>query len=119
MQKQKKHVLMYLKNALDAPTFKPNIFSVQAATKDGVHISFECDNSQLINPNGAVLNITESGHLYYLKNIVSPRNATYNLHIWHKILGHCNESDIKTLPKLLKGTKTKPTLNSALNWEDV
>ena len=27
----------------------------------------------------------------------------------HKILGHCNELDIKKLPKLVKGMKIKPT----------
>ena len=48
-----------------------------------------------IYPNGAVFNITQRGGLYYLKNIISTKNATYDLHTWHKILGHCNESDIK------------------------
>ena len=37
-----------LKNALYIPTFKQNIFSIQAATKNGVLISFERDNLQLI-----------------------------------------------------------------------
>ena len=83
---------MYLKNTLYIPTFKQNISSVQAATKNGVHISFELDNSQLAYPNRAVSNITQRGRLYYLKNIVS---AAYDLHTWHKIFGHCNESDIK------------------------
>ena len=55
------------------------------------------------------------GHLHYLKNIVSARNATHDLYIWHKILGHCNESDIKKLPNFVKGMKIKPTPNYALN----
>ena len=54
-------------------------FLVQAAIKNGVHMSFECDNCQLIYPNGVVFNITQRGHLYYLKNIVSTRNATSKL----------------------------------------
>ena len=41
------------------PTFKQNIFSVEVATKNGVHISLERDNSQLIYLNEAVFNITE------------------------------------------------------------
>ena len=45
---------MYLKNALYIPTFKQNIFSVQAPIKNGVDISFERDNYQLIYPNEAV-----------------------------------------------------------------
>ena len=55
-----------------------NIFLVQAATKNGAHISFEHDNYQGIYPNGAVFNITQRGPLYYLKNIVSAKNATYD-----------------------------------------
>ena len=61
-------------------------------------ISFECDNCQLVYPNGAVFNKTQRGHLYYLNNIIYARNATYDLHTWHKILGHYNKSDIKKLP---------------------
>ena len=77
---------------------KQNIFSVQAATKNGAHISFEHDNCQLIDSNVAVFNIT-----HYLKNIVSARNATYDLHTWHKVFGHCDESDIKKLPNVALG----------------
>ena len=106
-----------LKNTLYTATFKQNIFSVQVATKNDVHISFECDNCQLIYPNRAVFNITQRRRLYYLKNIVSARNATYDLDTWHKILGHCNESDIKKLPKLVKGMKIKLTPNYALNCD--
>ena len=72
------------------------------APKNGECISFELDNCQLIYPNGPVFNITQRGHLYYLKNIVSARNATYDLHTWHKISDHCNVSDIKKLPNLEK-----------------
>ena len=100
-----------LKNALYIPTFKRNIFSVQATTKT------EHDDSQLIHPNGPVFNITQRGGLYYLKNIVSAKNATYDLHTWHKILGHCNESDIKKLPNLVIGMKIKPTPNYTLNCD--
>ena len=82
-------------------------FSVQAATKNGAYISFEHNNCLLIYPNGAVFNVTQRGCLYYLKNIVSARNATYDLHTWHKTLGHCNKSDIKTLSNLVKGLKIK------------
>ena len=63
-----------LKNALYVPTFKQNIFSVQAVTKNDTHISFEHDNYQLIYS----FNVMRR-HLYYVKNI-SARNATYNLH---------------------------------------
>ena len=42
---------------------------------------------------------------------------TYDLHTWHKILGHCKKSDIKKLPNLAKGMKIKPTPNYALNCD--
>ena len=77
--------------------------------KNGAHISFEHDNYQLIYPNGAVFNITQRGCLY-LKNIATARNTTYDLYTWYKILDHCNELDIKKLPKL-KGMKIKSTPN--------
>ena len=99
------------------PTFKQNIFSVQVATKDRTHASFECDNCQLIYPNGAVFSITQRGCLYFLKNIASARNATYDLKTWHKILSHCNESDIKELPNLVKDMNIKLTQNYALNCD--
>ena len=34
---------------------------------------------------------------------------------WPKILGHCNESDIKKLPNLVKGMKIKLTPDYALH----
>ena len=87
------------------------------ATKNSVHLSLEQDNSQLIYPNGAVFNITQRGCLYYLKIILFAKNITYDLHTWHYILGHCNESDIKKLPNLVKGMKIKLTPNYALNCD--
>ena len=66
-------------------------------------------------PINLPFNITQTGLLYYLENIISARNATYDLQTWHKILGHCNESDIKKLPNLVKEMKIKPTPNYALN----
>ena len=42
---------------------------------------------------------------------------TYELYTRHKILGHCNKSDIKKWPKLVKGMKIKPTPNYALNCD--
>ena len=55
--------------------------------------------------------------MYYLKNIVSAKNATDNLHTWHKILGHCNKSQIKKLLNLVNGLKIKLTSNYALNCD--
>ena len=115
MYLKKCYIYIYIYIYTHTSTFKQNIFSVQAATINGAYISFKPNNCQLIHPNGAVFNITQRGHLYYLKNIISARNATYDLHTWHKILGHCNKTDIKRLPNLIKGMKIKPTPNYALN----
>ena len=52
-----------------------------------------------------------------MKNIISARNATYNLHTRHKILSDCNKSNFKKLPNLVKGMKIKPTPNYALNCD--
>ena len=80
LHNSKGHMRRYiLKNAQYIPTFKQNIFSVQAATKNGEYLSFERDNCQLIYPNGAIFNLTQSGCLYYLKNIISARDAIYDL----------------------------------------
>ena len=108
---------LVIRDAQYMPSFKQNIFSVQVATKNSVHTSFERDNYQLIYLHGAVFNITQRGHLYYLENIVSDRNPTYDLHTWHKILSHCNESDIKKSPNLVKGMKIKLIPNYAPNCD--
>ena len=90
-------------------------FQYKRQKKNDAHTSFECDSCQLIYLNGAVFNITQRGCLYYLKNIVSARNATYDLQ-WPKILCEVyNESDIKKLPNLVKGMKIKSTPNYAFN----
>ena len=88
------------------------MFSVQPVRKkNGAHISFERDNCQLIYPSGAVFNIIQKERLYYLKNIVSARNASYDLYTWHKILHHCNESDIK-VTEIIKRNEDKTNTKS-------
>ena len=82
-----------------------------------VHISFDHENSKLIYPNGTLFNIKKRGCLYYLKNIISTKNASYDLHTQHKILGYCNESDIKKLPKSVKRMKIKPTPGYIHNYD--
>ena len=70
-------------------------------------MSFELENCQLFYPNRTVFNITQRGRFYYLKNIISARNAPYDLYTWHEILGHCNESDIKKITQLSKRNDDK------------
>lgn len=82
-----------LKRALYIPKFKQNIFSVQSAVK----VNFYRDNSKLIYPGGTEFNIQQNGRLYYLKSIKSVKTATHDLRTWHKILGHCNNSDVRRM----------------------
>ena len=46
--------------------------------------------------------------------VLFEKNVTYD---FHKILGHCNESDIKKSPNFVKGMKIKPTPNYVLNCD--
>ena len=105
-----------LKNALYIPTFKQNIFSVQAATKSGAHMNFGREKAELLLPDGTIFNIIKKERLYYLKNITSAKKVSYDLNTWHRILGHCNESDIKQLPQLVKGMTIQPN-DSTRNCE--
>ena len=56
-------------------------FQFKPQQRNGAHISFKSDNSKLIYPDRAVFDITQRGRLYYLKNIVSAENITFDLHI--------------------------------------
>ena len=50
-------VSAFLKNASYIPTFKQNIFSVQAATKSGAHMNFGREKAELLLPDGTKFNI--------------------------------------------------------------
>ena len=34
-------------------------------------------------------------------------HGCYDIHTWHRILGHCNYDDIKKLPNVVEGMKIK------------
>ena len=72
-----------LKNVLYVPSFKQNIFSVQAATETGASVEFNKSSAKLINVDGTEFGIEKHGSLYFLKNVGSPKNASYSLKEWH------------------------------------
>ena len=94
-----------LENALYVPSFKQDIFSVEAATEKGASIEFKPNSAELISKNGTKFNIVKHGRLYFLNNTVSTNKASYTLKEWHEILGHCNVKDIVQLESVVDGMK--------------
>ena len=97
-----------LENALFIPSFKQNIFSVQAAVNKGATVSFTKTHSQLNTPDGTEFNIRKQGKLYYLhnvSNVVSKRECTHTVEEWHRLLGHCNVRDVCKLEHVVDGMK--------------
>ena len=84
-----------LTNTLYVPSYKQNIFSVQAATSKGASVCFSSNDAELIYPDGTEFRIEKSGELYYLSKVVSSsmtkqNSKTKSLKEWHEIMGHCN-----------------------------
>ncbi len=94
-----------LENALYVPSFKQDIFSVQAATEKGASIEFKPNSAELTSTNGTKFDIVKHGRLYFLNNTVCSNRASYTLRQWHEILGHCNASDILKLEGVVNGMK--------------
>lgn len=92
-----------LKNALCIPSYRQDIFSVQAATENGASVNFSPNSAELKAPDGTAFNITKSGKLYFLNNIKTQR--VHSLEEWHKILGHCNVKDVLKLESVADGMK--------------
>ena len=57
---------IYLQNALYAPSYKQNIFSVQAATESSAIIDSSSNKASLTTRNGTKFNINKKNRLYYL-----------------------------------------------------
>ena len=108
-----------LNNTLYIPMFKHNIFSVSAATKHGATVSFTSDSGHItFKDNSCVFNFSKSRNLYFINTCRSSVNTSESKSIleWHRILGHCNVSDIRHLEKAVKGMSIKNPL-SKLNCE--
>ena len=89
-----------LSDALYVPSFSQNIFSVQAASKNGASISFHPDKAVLSAGDGTKFDIYKKGRLYYLYSVKSKQ---CDLKMWHEILGHCNMKDTLKLESVVNG----------------
>lgn len=100
-----------LQNALYIPSYPNNIFSVKSATEHGATIKFGPKTSEMIAADGTKFNIEQHGKLYYFSNSssVSHVNKVRDLEMWHKILGHCNTSDVVKLEGVAEGMKISST----------
>ena len=94
-----------LENTLYIPTYPQSIFSVQAATKKGAMIKFCQDSAELIACDGTKFQIEQHGRLYYLYKNSVIQTRSESLETWHRILGHCNTSDIAQLEGAVQGMK--------------
>lgn len=99
-----------LKDALYVPSFKQDIFSVQAATDRGSSVTFSPNDAKLVTPNGTEFHIGKSGNLYYLNSVLSSsmtkqESTSKPLKYWHEILGHCNLNDVISLEKVVNGMR--------------
>ena len=53
-----------LETTLYTPSYKQDIFSVQAATEKGAMVNFSPHFAELVTPNGTIFNIRKCGKLY-------------------------------------------------------
>jgi len=91
-----------LKNALCVPSFKQDIFSVHAATQQGVRVKFSQHSSNL-SKDGITFDICKKGKLYYVNKSAASDVVSRSLQEWHAVLGHCNINDVKKLPEVVNG----------------
>ena len=96
---------MLLQNALYVPSYKQDIFSVQAATDRGATVNFNQHSAELKSPDGTCFDVKKQGRLYYLNNNVTSKSISHTLEDWHKILGHCNTKDVIKLEEVVDGMK--------------
>ena len=92
-----------LEEVLYVPSYNQNIFSVHAATEKGATVIFTPNYSELRAPDGTVFDIEKQGKLYYINNVNTGKKRTHSVEEWHKILGHCNVSDVCKLPNVVNG----------------
>jgi len=94
-----------LRNVLYVPNFPQCIFSVKSATMHGCKVNFSDTKNELIAPNGVVFPIFQLDRLYYLCKSAVNSKRSESLRTWHRILGHCNTTDITNMEKVVQGMK--------------
>ena len=77
-----------------------DIFSVKAATSNGVELKFQRIHNELVHKDGTTFTIEERRYLYYFNAVEQYDNTSHkvsvshDVHTWHEILGHCNFEDV-------------------------
>jgi len=92
-----------LSDVLFIPDFPQCIFSVKSATSHGCKVIFSEDKDELIAPNGTVFPILQEKRLYYLCRASVNSKRVESMKTWHRILGHCNTSDISKMENVVQG----------------
>lgn len=95
---------VFLEEALYIPSYKQNIFSVQAAIERGGTVNLASNSAELIAPDGTKFAIEKKAKLYYLNNTMAGTGAQ-SAETWHRILGHCNMNDVFKLENVVEGMK--------------
>ncbi|XP_066925577.1 uncharacterized protein [Clytia hemisphaerica] len=95
-QKQQ-HTAKTVSDESEGHSFVFTVEDIQAATKKGTKLNFEGDHAELITTDGTTFPIEQHGRLYYLCKTSVSDTRTESLKTWHKLLGHCNLSDVKKL----------------------
>ena len=94
-----------LQDVLYIPSYKQDIFSVQAATEKGATVNFNANTAELVAPDGTIFDINKSGKLYYLNSVAANGGHSCSIKEWHMIFGHCNVKDILKLEAVVEGMK--------------
>ena len=100
-----------LNDVLFCPSYPQCMFSVKQATRSDSQVYFGKESSVLIASDGVKFPIKHEDGLYWLQNTESKTslNSAHvvqsDLQTWHRILGHCNIQDVKSLENVVKGMK--------------
>jgi len=94
-----------LENALYIPSFSQDIFSVQSAVEKGACVNFSANMSKLETADGTSFEFEKQGKLYYLNKLASDKCSRRSLAEWHRVMGHCNEKDVRLLESVVTGMK--------------
>ena len=74
-------------------------------------MKFGPTTSEMIDRNGTKFNIVQKDRLYFFENVdlahdeTSQVNKVRSIQMWHKILGHCNVSDIMKMENICETEK--------------
>ena len=92
-----------LKYALDIPSYKQDIISVNCVTKRGVKSVFGPDG--IITPNDTNFDIMEKGKLYFVNSVGCLTVRERTLDEWHEIMGYYNDKYVLKLKAVVNRMK--------------